>query len=235
MTDETDISRELAVYNEQRAQKVIAALERHAMSGYYAAGRDEALDIVLALIPPDVVVARGDSISLDQIGFPEAIKKRSQNKVIDPFQFVEGGFKDKPEARRQMMLETFTADVLVTGSNAVTMDGKLVNVDGHGNRVSAMIFGPAKVILVVGVNKIVKNVDEALERIRRYAAPLNARRHYMKHGSENFADLPCVKTGSCADCRKDWRICNYTTIIEGAMPSHKGRINVVLVGEALGL
>ena len=133
------------------------------------------------------------------------------------------------------MKESFFADVFVTGTNAITLDGKLVNIDGYGNRVAAMIYGPAKVILVIGTNKIVKNVDEALERIHQYAAPINAKRHYLKHHDQNFIDLPCIKTGGCVDCRHEWRICNYTTIIEGAVSRHQGRINVVLVGEELGI
>jgi len=123
----------------------------------------------------------------------------------------------------------------LTGTNAITLDGKLVNIDGVGNRVAAMIFGPKKVIVVAGINKIVSDVNEALERIRGFAAPMNAKRHYLKHQQPELGDLPCVQTGSCVDCRHDWRICNYTVIIEGAMIGQKGRINVVLVGEELGL
>jgi hypothetical protein len=134
-----------------------------------------------------------------------------------------------------MFRETFSADIFITGTNAITLDGKLVNIDGAGNRVAAMIFGPSKVILVIGVNKIVKDVDAALERIHQMAAPVNAKRHVLKHHDEGLSTLPCVKTGSCADCRSDWRICNYTVIIDGAMPQHQGRINVVLVGEELGI
>jgi hypothetical protein len=88
---------------------------------------------------------------------------------------------------------------------------------------------------VVGVNKIVKDVDAALERIHQYAAPVNAKRHALKHHAENFGNLPCVKTGSCIECRSEWKICNYTVIIDGALPKHKGRINVVLVDEELGI
>jgi len=134
-----------------------------------------------------------------------------------------------------MQRETFFADIFVTGTNAITLDGKLVSTDGLGNRVSAMIFGPKKVILVAGVNKIVNDVDEALRRIHEVAAPLNARRHYLKHHQPELGDLPCVRTGSCVDCSHGWRICRYTVIIEGTMAREKGRINVVLVGEELGL
>ncbi|MBN1191257.1 MAG: lactate utilization protein [Dehalococcoidales bacterium] len=235
MVDETDISREKAYYYKQRASRVIDNLQRRKMNGLFCEDRKDALDAVMGMIPPGVMVARGDSISLDQIGFPAEIARRGENAVIDPFVTSDKGFWPEEAERQKMMRETFFADVFVTGTNAVTMDGRLVNIDGHGNRVSAMIFGPAKVILVVGANKIVEDLDAALERVRQYAAPLNARRHVEKHHSEGLASLPCVKSGVCADCRSDWRICNYTVIIDGAMPAHQGRINVVLVGEELGL
>jgi L-lactate utilization protein LutB len=235
MIDETDISREKNEYNQQRALKVIENLQKHKMNGFYAPTRQEALKMILEMVPAGAVVARGDGITLDQIGLVEALHKRNQNTVIDPFQTDDEGNWPEPTARLQMMRETFFSDILITGTNAVTMDGKLVNIDGSGNRVAAMIFGPTKVILVAGVNKIVQDVDQALLRIHQYCAPLNAKRHLLKHHSPGLSELPCVKTGSCADCRMDWRICNYTVIIDGAMAFHKGRINVVLVGEELGL
>jgi hypothetical protein len=235
MVDETDIRSEKSVYYRQKAQKVIENLQRRKMNGQYCADRKEALAAVMNLIPAGVVVARGDSISLDQIGFPAEIARRGQNAVIDPFTTDPAGFWPEERERQKMMRETFFADVFITGTNAVTLDGRLVNIDGMGNRVSAMIFGPAKVILVIGVNKIVQDLEAALERIHQYAAPVNAKRHVEKHHSEGLSNLPCVKTGFCADCRADWRICNYTVIIDGSMPSAQGRINVVLVGEELGI
>ena len=235
MIDETNITEEKSFYNKQRAQKVIDNLQKRKMNGFYAADKKEALSIVMGLIPPGAVVARGDGITLDQIDFLNAIAARNENAVIDPFKTDDEGNWPEAGERLRMFRETFFADVFITGTNAITLDGKLVNIDGAGNRVAAMIFGPGKVIIVVGVNKIVKDVDEGLERIHQIAAPLNARRHYLKHHTEAFVNLPCVKTGICADCKHDWRICNYTVIIDGAMPQHHGRINVVLVGEDLGI
>jgi hypothetical protein len=127
------------------------------------------------------------------------------------------------------------SEIFLTSTNAITLDGKLVNVDGAGNRVAAMIFGPKKVIVVAGVNKIVKDVDAALERIHNIATPINAIRHHLKHGDPEIADVPCVKIGKCVDCNHDWRACRYTVIIEGTMLPEKGRINVVLIGEELGI
>ena len=129
----------------------------------------------------------------------------------------------------------FSADIFLVGSNAVTLDGKLVNTDGRGNRVAPLIYGPDKVIVVAGANKLVNDLEEAFQRIRQIAAPVNARRHYLKHHNPHFAELPCARTGQCADCNLDWRICHYTVIIDGAMLWEKGRINLVLVGEELGI
>jgi hypothetical protein len=236
MTDETDISREKAGYFQLRAQQVIKNLQKRKMNGLYAGDARQALSIVMDMIPPGAVVARGDSISVERIGLLTAIKKRNQNALIDPFETGPDGRWAPPQAERdRMMRETFFADIFITGTNAVTLDGQLVNIDGNGNRVSAMIFGPAKVILVAGIEKIVKDVPAALERIHNYAAPINAQRHYLKHHDEMLGSLPCVRTGSCADCRHDMRICNYVTIIEGAMPQHRDRITLVLVGEELGI
>jgi hypothetical protein len=235
MVDETDIREEKAYYYQQRALKVIENLQKRKMNGHYVADKKEALDIVMGLIPPGAVVARGDGITLDQIDFLNAIAARNENTVIDPFKTDAEGNWAQDSERQRMFRETFFADIFITGTNAITLDGKLVNIDGSGNRVAAMIFGPGKVIIVVGANKIVKDVETGLERIHQIAAPLNARRHYLKHHTEAFANLPCVKTGSCADCKHDWRICNYTVIIDGAMPQHHGRIEVVIVGEELGI
>jgi hypothetical protein len=117
-----------------------------------------------------------------------------------------------------------SADVMIASSNAITLDGKLVNLDGMGNRVAAMTFGPEKVILVVGVNKIVPDLDSAIARVKHYAAPVNS----IRLGFKN----PCEETGLCADCKSPKRICNMWSIIEGHMI--KDRIHVKLVGEDLG-
>ncbi len=235
MVDETNISQEIAAVYEQRAQRVIENLKRRKMNGLFAATRADALKLVLDMVPADKVVARGDGITLEQIGLVAALKERKQNVVIDPFQTDENGHWPPPVDRLQMMRETFFADIFITGTNAITLDGKLVNIDGAGNRVSAMIFGPSKVIIVTGANKIVKDAEEGLQRIHQWAAPVNAKRHSVKHHDAALAELPCVKTGSCVDCRNDWRICNYVVIIEGAMAQHVRRMNVVIVGEELGI
>ena len=237
MTDETDISQEKAWLHEERAKTVIKNLQRKNINGQYVPSREEALTAILGMIPPGVVVARGDSITVEQTGIITELKKRNQNRIIDPLEInAEGVYVNAEwEQRRRIAREVFSADIYLVGTNAITLDGKLVNIDGWGNRVSALIFGPEKVIVVVGVNKIVKDVNEALERIHNFAAPMNAKRHYLKHHRDEFSDLPCVRTGRCVDCNHDSRICRYTAIIEGTRAREKGRINVMLVGEELGI
>jgi hypothetical protein len=236
MIDETDLSQERNWLYEQRARTVVKNLQKRNMNAQYVPSRQEAFSAVMDMIPPRAIVARGDSVSLDQIGIIPELLGRNQNNIIDPFEKDADGFLvPKPEERRRLQREAFFADVFLTGTNAITLDGKLVNIDGLGNRVAAMIFGPEKVIVIAGVNKIVKDINEALERIHNVAAPVNAKRHYLKHHRPEFGDLPCVRTGSCVDCNHAWRICRYTVIIEGTMAREKGRINVVLVGEELGI
>jgi len=237
MTDETDLSQEKIWLHEERAKTVIKKLQKGNINGQYVPNRQEALTTIMEMIPPGVVVARGDSVSLDQVGVVPELEKRNQNRIIDPLKINADGFyvNDEREQRWRIAREVFSADIYLVGTNAITLDGKLVNIDGWGNRVSALIFGPEKVIVVVGVNKIVKDVNEALERIHNFAAPMNAKRHYLKHHRDEFSDLPCVRAGRCVDCNHASRICRYTVIIEGAMAREQGRINVMLVGEELGI
>jgi len=235
--NERDLSQERRWLYEERARAAINNLQKRNIEAQYATSRAEALSSVLQMIPGSAVVARGDSVTLDQLGVIHELKKRGQNRIIDPLERDSSGFYVVGESheRRRMAREAFLSDIFLAGTNAITLDGKLVNIDGWGNRVSAMIFGPDKVIIVAGANKIVKDVDEALSRVREVCAPMNARRHYLKHYRDEFADLPCVRTGRCADCNHDWRICRYLVIIEGASIREKGRFNVIIVGEELGI
>jgi hypothetical protein len=225
-------NRDWAWLFERRCEKTIAALRRGNMEGSYCPSREEALMAVLSLVPPGLSVSRGDSVTLDQIGVMAALEERGQNVIINPFQKDSHGVDLLDEhAQRDKMREALLADVFLTGTSALTLDGKLVNVDGLGNRVAGMIFGPRKVIVVAGANKIVADVDAAIKRIRGIAGPMDARRvHPGREGHE----LPCVRTGICTDCRHEDRICNCTVIIERSYPVDRGRIHVVLVGETLG-
>ena len=236
MPDETLIDQEKKWFYEERAKVVVGNLQKRNINAQYVPDRQEALRITLAMIPQGAMVSYGDSVSLVQIGIIDALKKQAQFKFIDPLARTgDGRFVLEREERYTVLRKVLLSDVFLMGTNAVTVDGKLVNIDGVGNRVAALTFGPKKVILIAGINKIVKDVNEALERIHGITAPLNAMRHYLRHHMQEFGDLPCVRTGRCIDCSQEWRICNHIVITEGVYPTVKGRINVVLVGEELGL
>ena len=236
MIDENDLSQERKHFYEAQGKKAVARLQKRNINAIYASTKEEALAEVIGLIPEGAKVVKGDSMSVDQVGVIDALKKRDRNEVADPFEFdAEGYTLLQGKERIKAQKEAFTADVFITGANAVTLDGKIINTDAVGNRVAPIIFGPDKVILVIGANKIVKDAESGVKRVHETAAPINAKRHALKHHRTEFGELPCVVTGNCTDCNNDWRICRYTVIIEGSMFPQKGRINVVLVGEALGI
>lgn len=235
MAGDTDTTRERRWLSETRAQTAIKNLRKNHINACYVPTRAEALSVIVGMVPDGATVVRGDSITLDQIGVIPALIRRGQNRIVDPFEMdTNGRLLHKPEQAANMYRKAFTADVFLAGSNAVTIDGKLVNTDGLGNRVAPMIFGPKKVILAVGVNKIVNDVDEARKRIRDICAPLDVKRYILKQDQAEYKDLPCAKTGFCIDCTHDLRFCCYTVIIEAVAITEHGRINVVLIGEELG-
>lgn len=207
MIDETNMSAERKWFYEQQAKKVIANFQRRNINAQYVPSREEALSIILGMIPQGVTVGWGDSVTLHQVGVFSELKRRKSNEIFDPFERdAEGYLVLTEEQRLEIMRKAMTADVFLTGTNAITLDGKLVNTDARGNRVAAMVFGPKKSIFVAGANKIVRDVEEAFRRIKEIAA-INAKRHFLKHHRDDFADLPCVKTGVCNDCRHPMRIC----------------------------
>ncbi len=252
MVDETDITGEVKWHYEMISQRAVKALKGNGIVAQFAADKEQALSMVTGMIPEGSLVGIGDSLTLDQIGVASCLERSNKYKILNPFaRDAEGHPLTKPRERYELQRRVLLTDVFVTGTNAITLDGKIVNVDGWGNRVSAMIFGPHKVIVVVGANKIVKDEVQARQRIREFCAPVNAKRHLEKHHSLRMAELPCVKTGFCADCKLELRTCFFTVIIEGqrgwearggseeseafVKPLGRQRINVVIIGEALGL
>jgi len=206
-------------------QSLLQTLRANNLSAHYLPDREAAREFVLSLIPEGAVVGYGDSLTLQQIGVVEALES-------GPYTFLNPWSADTVEENLRLKRRALTADVFVTGTNALTLDGKLVNVDGHGNRVAAMLFGPEKVIVVVGINKIVPDLDAALARIREVAAPQNVARH------TNFDPMPpCGITGKCRDCSSPWRICNKTVIIQREYSNNRYSpvTTIVIVGEELGL
>ena len=208
-----------SAWNEKVAAEIIEHLEKRRMEGSYALSVVQARDGVLAMIPEGASVYRCGSMTTTGLGLWEKIAERSGLKIIDPYQ--PGLLPEQAsELRRQGLL----ADVMIASSNAITLDGRLVNLDATGNRVAAMMFGPKKVILVLGMNKVAPDLESAMARVKHYAAPVNV----IRIGFKN----PCGETGLCSDCKSPQRICNMWSIIEGHMV--KGRIHVKLVGENLG-
>ena len=200
--------------NELLAQKTIKGLESRNMSGYYAADKAEALKLALSLIPEGASVTMGGATSAHEIGLVEAVKNGNYN-FID-----RSAYTDKREA----MLLAYDADVYLSSANAMTDDGILVNIDGNSNRVSAIAQGPKKVIFIVGMNKVCKDLDDAMKRARNVAAPMNAARFDIS--------TPCKKLGTCMDCKSPDTICCQFLITR--FSRHAGRIHVILVNDELG-
>ena len=200
--------------NELLAQKVIKGLESRNMSGYYAADKEEALNVALSLIQEGDTVTMGGAMSAHEIGLVEALKK-------GPYNFID---RDEIPDKRAAMLAAYDADVFLTSVNAMTEDGMLVNIDGNANRVSAIAQGPKKVLAVVGMNKVCKDLDMAMKRARNVAAPINAQRFGLS--------TPCASTGSCMDCKSPDTIC--CQFLTTRYSKHVGRIHVILVNENLG-
>jgi len=199
--------------------KVVKALKERFFEAWYFDGSSEALDKILSLIPPGHVVSWGGSLTLGELGVTERVALEGY-KVID---------RDKAADRQErfeLMRQALLCDTYLTGCNAVSEDGQLVNIDGFGNRVAAMTFGPRQVIVVAGMNKVAKTVDDALVRARTVAAPANTQR---------FPDgkTPCNETGSCADCKSPDSICSFFVTTRMCKPA--GRIKVILIGQDLGL
>jgi len=206
-------------YREKLVDRVIDSLEKNNMTGIYAKTKGEAMERALSLIPRGSKVGHGGSLTLEQIGIMDALRKGD-------FHFID---RRRPELSEDeidaLRKESLLSDVFLTSTNALTVDGKLVNVDGCGNRVAALSYGPSRVIVVAGINKIVQDQEAAMERIRNYVAPVHARRQNRP--------VPCAKTGTCVDCRTTKRSCNIVTTIE--YQRRKDRITVIICGEELGL
>jgi L-lactate utilization protein LutB len=206
-------------YREKLAQHLIQKLNKRRLEASYAPSAAQARDEVLAMIPAGATVSRCGSMSLVEMGLWEALAAKPGVEIIDPYR---PGLS--PQEAAGLRTRGLTADYMITSTNALTLDGKLVNLDGMGNRVAAMCFGPKKVILIVGLNKVAPDLESAMARVKHHAAPINA----IRLGRAT----PCVETGLCVDCNSPERICNMWSIIEGHLVAN--RIHVKLVGEDLG-
>lgn len=200
-----------------RGEQVVKALNSRNMEAFLVGTKEEALKKALELIPEGSSVGWGGSASIEEIGLKEAIKN-GKYKVVDR---EEGSSQEEAE---KLMRDIFFCDYFLASSNAVSEDGVLVNVDGNSNRVAAICYGPKHVIMIIGMNKVAKSVEDAMSRARNTAAPLNAQRFDI--------DTPCKKTGCCYDCKKPDTVCCQILITRYSR--HVGRIKVILVNEELG-
>lgn len=203
---------------EERAKKAVERLEAHDFKAVYVKSKAEAVEEILKHPVPNAKIGTGGSVTIRELGILDPLKNRG-HFLYD--HWAPGLTKEESLKTRKLQM---TSDLFLSSVNAVTLTGELVNIDGIGNRVNATNFGPGKVILVAGYNKIVEDVQEAIERIKNVAAPINARRLHI--------DVPCAKLGKCVDCNSPNRICRVIVIHE-RKPTLTDML-VILVGEELG-
>ena len=202
-------------------ESLLKSLKANNINGYFAKNSEEAKELALGLIPKNSVVGMGNSLTLRQTNIFDSLASGNY-QLINQF---EPGITPEENLRRRR--ESLLSDVYFTGVNAISLNGELINIDGKGNRVAAIMFGPQKVVIVAGKNKIVNDEEEAWERLKMQAAPALAK----KLGR----NTPCAKTGTCSDCASAERICRCYTVIKGQMPADKDRIHVIIVDENLGI
>jgi len=214
---------------DKNIEKTIFSLRARHINGIYANDIEEGNQKILSLISATEIVGIGDSTAVRQTGIVEILVKRGQN-ILNAFD-KNIHSADYKQERLKIVKDATLCDVFLTGSNAITVDGKLVNVDAVGNRVAGMFWGHPLSIVVIGRNKIVRNLEEAFDRIRNIIAPTH---FYIRSEIGRIRrKTPCVVKGICTDCRSKERGCNIFTIIEGK-PS-RTNLNVILINKDLGL
>lgn len=206
------------LYYEKRAQILVKNLKSRHFDAYYCDNKDEALKKALELIPEGASVGWGGAMSAGQIGLMDAVRKGNY-KALDRESCAIA------EEREKVLRDCLNADFFLTGANGLSIDGQMVNIDGAGNRVAAIIYGPKNVLVIAGMNKVEDSLEAAVRRARTVAAPMNQQRF--------LNETPCAVTGTCADCKSETCICNQIVITRHCRPA--GRIKFILVGEPLGL
>lgn len=207
--------------NELLAKNVVNSLIKRNFNAFYCENKKSANDKILGMISKEDTISWGGSVTLDELEIKNLLEELSY-KTID---------RDKantPEEKQELTLKSLSSDVFLMSANAISQDGEIVNIDGLGNRIAALCYGPKKVIIVAGINKIEPDLDCAVKRARNTAAPINAQRINSIHEMKT----PCVVGGCCLDCKSQTSICNQ--ILTTRLSRPKGRITVILVNENLG-
>lgn len=205
------------LYYEKRGNILVKNLRSRHFEAYYCNDKQEALEKALDLIPDGSSVGWGGAMSAVEIGLMDAIRNGD-------YRALDREACQTPEDRQKLEMDCLAADVFITGANAMSMDGQMVSIDGTGNRVAAIIYGPKKVLVVTGMNKVCDTLEGAVQRARTVAAPMNMQR-FMK-------DTPCAVTGVCGDCKSETCICNQILVTRNCRPAN--RICFLVVGEDLG-
>ena len=205
------------IRNQRLAERMIKNLKRRNMEAFYCKTAKEATDKILEMIPNGSSITWGGSLTIREMGLPDILRQKGTYEVLD-----RDLVKDNEE-KVKMYGRAFTADVYLSSANAISEDGVIVNIDGNGNRVAAITWGPQKVIFVIGLNKVAQTTDAALARARGTASPINAARFDI--------NTPCHTDGICHNCNSAESICNYVHFLRN---SPRGRHSVILVGEDLG-
>lgn len=206
------------LYYEKRGNMLVKNLRSRHFDAYYCANKEEALKKALELIPEGASVGWGGVMSAHEIGLIDAVR-RGNYKALD-----RDACKT-PEEREQIGYTCMGVDVFLTSANGLSIDGEMVNIDGTGNRVAAIVYGPKSVLVIAGMNKVVDTLEDAVTRARTVAAPMNQQRFGLPN--------PCTVTGTCADCKSQTCICNQILITRNCRPV--GRIKFIIVGEELGM
>ena len=205
------------IANQNLANTIIKNMAKKNLEGYYCATSAEAVEKALSLMPEGASVTWGGSMTLTECGLMDALKTAN-------YEIIDRDTAKTPEEARVMYSKQVMADYFLMSTNAITIDGELVNIDGRSNRVSCLCWGPQNVIIIAGMNKVAPDVESAIKRVRNMAAPANCVRLNK--------NTPCAQTGKCGDCYSQESICSQVLITRRS--SAPNRIKVILVGEELG-
>ena len=204
-------------YYENAAETIIKNLKKRRMEGFYCATKEEAVKKALELMPKGASIGWGGSMTLEETGIMKAIREAD-------YEIIDRDAAKTDTERKEVYSKIVSCDYFLMSTNAITLDGELINIDGRANRISFLCFGPEHVLVVAGMNKVVSDVDSGIKRVHDIASPPNAVRLHR--------NTPCAKTGRCGDCFSDDCICAQTLVTR--MSLIPNRIQVILVGEELG-